>query len=34
MMMMMMGILEKWVFIDERKWVFSREDFGGIVADL
>lgn len=31
---MKMGILEKWIFINERKWGFQREEFSGIVAKL
>lgn len=31
---MKMGKLEKWVFINERKWGSQREEFSGIVAKL
>lgn len=31
---MKMGILEKWIFINERKWGSQREEFNGIVAKL
>ena len=31
---MKMGILEEWVFIDERKRGLQRKEFSGIVAKL